>query len=186
MSKTLLLINDRRGIARTIRSIAPDLGLDIVALDDTAQVATRLAEIAPDVVVIDKAVAADELIELLRSVLRAAADARILIAARADDPSARVMEGMTRFHAGERVSFLRRPFSRKRIIAALQAVLGAAALLAALAYLLAATITPAATNDRPSPLASRVMAEPVRAISRATGGGTDGRDWSPDQVRGRP
>jgi hypothetical protein len=147
MSKKLLLVNDRRGIARTVRSIAPELGLDIVVLDDIAQAATRVAEIAPDVVIIDQAIAADEMIDLLRSVLHAAADAQILIAARADDPSARVTEGMARFHARERLSFLRRPFSRKRIIAALQAVLGGAALLAALAYLLATAMAQAAAAE---------------------------------------
>jgi CheY-like chemotaxis protein len=124
MSKKLLLISNRRGIARTIRSVAPELGLNIVVLNDRAQAVARVTETAPDVVILDLTITADELIELLRSVLHIAADAKILIAARADDPSARVTEGMARFHAGERLSFLRRPLTRKRIIAALQAILG--------------------------------------------------------------
>jgi hypothetical protein len=83
-----------------------------------------VTEVAPDVVILDLAIAADEMIELLRSILHTVTGAKILIAARADDPMARVAEGMARFHAGERLSFLRRPLNRKRIIAALQAILG--------------------------------------------------------------
>jgi DNA-binding response OmpR family regulator len=127
MSKKLLLINDRRGIARTIGSVAPELGFEVIALDNVAHAATRVAEVAPDVVILDLAIPADEMIELLRSVVQTGTDAKILIAARADDPATRVAEGMARFHAGERLAFLRRPFNRRKITAALQAVLGGTA-----------------------------------------------------------
>jgi DNA-binding NarL/FixJ family response regulator len=126
MSKKLLLINDRRGLARTIGSVAPDLGFEIITLDDVAQ-AARVAEVAPHVVILDLAVSADQMIELLRSVVQTGTDAKILIAARADDPASRVAEGMARFHVGERLAFLRRPFNRRKIVAALQAILGGTA-----------------------------------------------------------
>jgi hypothetical protein len=67
------------------------------------------------------------MIELLRSVVQTGTDARVLIAARADDPATRVAEGMARFHAGERLSFLRRPFNRRKITAGLQAIRGTTA-----------------------------------------------------------
>jgi CheY-like chemotaxis protein len=122
MSKKLLLINDRRGLARTIGSVAPDLGFEIITLDDVAQAAARVAEVAPDVVILDLAVPADEMIELLRSVMQTGTDAKILIAARADDPATRVAEGMARFHVGERLAFLRRPFNRRKIIETLRLI----------------------------------------------------------------
>jgi DNA-binding response OmpR family regulator len=131
MSKKLLLINDRRAIARTIASVAPELGLEVIVLDRAAHVATSVAEIAPDVVILDLAIPADEMIELLQSVVQTGTDAKILIAARADDPATRVAEGMARFHGGDRLAFLRRPFSRRRIAAALQAILGGTAAFAA-------------------------------------------------------
>lgn len=124
MSKKLLLINDRRGIARTIESVAPELGFEIITLGDVAHTAARVAEVAPDVVILDLAIPADEMIELLRSVVQTGTDAKILIAARADDPATRVAEGMARFHAGDRLGFLRRPFNRRRIIEALKAIVG--------------------------------------------------------------
>jgi DNA-binding NtrC family response regulator len=127
MSKKLLLINDRRGIARTIESVAPELGFEVIALDNVAHAATRVAEIVPDVVILDLAIPADEMIELLRSVVQTGTDAKVLIAARADDPATRVAEGMARFHVGERLAFLRRPFNRRKIIAALQRILDSAA-----------------------------------------------------------
>jgi CheY-like chemotaxis protein len=135
MRKKLLLVNDRRGLARTIGAVAPELGLDVVRLGDAADAVARSAEIAPDVVILDQAIPADEMIELLRGILQAAPGARILIAVRSDDPSTRVAEGMARFHGGERLTFLRRPFTRRRIIAVLQAILGSAVslLLAAIA-----------------------------------------------------
>lgn len=122
MSKKLLLINDRRGLARTIRSVAPDLGFEIITLDDVAQAALRVAEVAPDVVILDLAVPADEMIELLRSLVQTGTDAKIVIAARADDPATRVAEGMARFHVGERLAILRRPFNRRKIIEALRII----------------------------------------------------------------
>ncbi|HXA25166.1 MAG TPA: response regulator [Acetobacteraceae bacterium] len=122
MSKKLLLINDRRGLARTIGSVAPDLGFEIITLDHVSQAATRIAEVAPDVVILDLAVPADEMIELLRSIVQTGTDAKILIAARADDPATRVAEGMARFHVGERLAFLRRPFNRRKIIEALRII----------------------------------------------------------------
>jgi DNA-binding NtrC family response regulator len=127
MSKKLLLINDRRGIARTVESVAPELGLEMITLDDVAHVAARVAQVAPDVVILDLAIPPDEMIELLQSVMRTGTDAKVLIAARGDDPAARVAEGMARFHLGERLSFLRRPFNRRRIITALQGILGSTA-----------------------------------------------------------
>ena len=127
MSKKLLLVNDRRGLARTIGAAAPELGLDVVRLGDATDAVTRSAEIAPDVVILDQAIPADAMIELLRGILQAAPGARILIAVRSDDPETRVAEGMARFHGGERLTFLRRPFTRRRIIAVLQSILGSVA-----------------------------------------------------------
>ncbi len=72
--------------------------------------------------ILDLAVPADEMIELLRSVVQTGTDAKVLIAARADDPATRVAEGMARFHVGERLAFLRRPFNRRKIIEALRLI----------------------------------------------------------------
>jgi DNA-binding NtrC family response regulator len=98
MSKRLLLINDRRSIARTIRSVAPELDLEIVALDNVTRAAARVTELQPDVVVLDVGVAAHELIELLRNIVQTGTTAKIVITTRGDDPTARMTEGLARFH----------------------------------------------------------------------------------------
>jgi DNA-binding NtrC family response regulator len=131
MSKRLLLINDRRSIARTIRSVAPELDLEIVALDNVTRAAARVTELQPDVVVLDVRVAAHELIELLRNIVQTGTNAKIVITTRGDDPTARMTEGLARFHIGEHLSFLREPFHRRRISAFLRDMLHGAVSLAA-------------------------------------------------------
>ena len=127
MGKKLLLINDRRDIARTIGSVAPELGIEVTTISDGADAAARVAEIAPDVVILDLAISPDAMIDLLRSLMQTGTEAKIVIAARSSDPAARLAEGMARFHVGQRLAFLRRPFNRRRIVAGLQAILGGTA-----------------------------------------------------------
>src|SRR5207248_2314215 len=102
---------------------APDLDLEITALDDVTQAIARVADLKPDVVVLDIKAAPDELAELLRRIVQTATDSKIVITTRADDPATRLAEGLARFHAGERLSFLRRPFHRRNIGEVLRSLL---------------------------------------------------------------
>ena len=124
MARKLLLVHHRRGIARTIASLAPDLDLEVTALDDVAQAVARVADLKPDLVVLDIRVAPDELADLLRNIVQTGTGSKIVITTRADDPATRLAEGLARFHAGERLSFLRRPFHRRNIRATLHSLLG--------------------------------------------------------------
>jgi DNA-binding NtrC family response regulator len=123
MAKRLLLVHHRRGIARTIRSIAPDLDLEVIALDDVEQAATRVAELRPDLVVLDVRIAHNQLAELLRNIVQTGTDSKIVMTTRSDDPATRVAEGLARFHVGDRLSFLRRPFHRGNVQATLRSLL---------------------------------------------------------------
>jgi DNA-binding NarL/FixJ family response regulator len=87
-------------------------------------------ELQPDVVVLAVGVAAHELIELLRNIVQTGTTAKIVITTRGDDPTARMTEGLARFHIGEHLSFLRGPFHRRRISAFLRGLLHSAVSLA--------------------------------------------------------
>jgi DNA-binding NtrC family response regulator len=120
MSRKLLIIDDEKGITRSIRLVAEREGYEVTSLPGADRAVEIFAEFVPDIVMLDLVMPERDGIDVLQAILLTDPNARVVLMSGYDGGLMRLGSELATFHGSSRVSTLKKPFRRAELLAVLQ------------------------------------------------------------------
>lgn len=120
MAKKLLVIDDQTGITKVVEMIARQLGLEVRALNSSAQATETFIAFNPDVLMLDMIMPEKDGIDVLNEVLLTGLPVKVVLTSGFSESYLRLAEGVAKFHDHPNVSVLRKPFRREELMTLLR------------------------------------------------------------------
>ena len=119
MAERLLIVDDEIAITRIVGSIAAELGVDFKALNTSLTAAEVFVEYQPDVVILDIVMPGKDGIDVLNDIMNSGIPTQIVLTSGVSEGYLRLGEAIARFHGGNPVRLLRKPFRHHELVAIL-------------------------------------------------------------------
>jgi CheY-like chemotaxis protein len=123
MTQRLLVVDDQAGINAVIARVGAGLGLEVMAVRESAKATEAFVDFAPDVVLLDMIMPDKDGIDLLNEMLVAGLPAKFIVMSGYGEAYLRLAQGVAAFHGTEQLTVLRKPFRRDELEALLRSLL---------------------------------------------------------------
>jgi DNA-binding NtrC family response regulator len=130
MSERLLIIDDEVGLTKVVGLVARQLGMEFRAINTSLAATEVFIDYQPDIVIIDMVMPDKDGIDVLDEIMLTGTPTRIVLTTGHGEAYLRLAEDVAKFHGGELVHFLRKPFRRHELIELLKNITDTQALAA--------------------------------------------------------
>ncbi len=120
--KKLLIVDDHAGVTGVIRATAETLGFSCRIVNRPEEAFPVFKVFAPDVLILDMMMPEKDGIDVLEEILRTDIETRFILTSGYGDGFLRMGERIVRGARETSVTFLKKPFRREELVAALNGV----------------------------------------------------------------
>lgn len=118
-TKKLLIVDDHTGVSGVIRATAETLGFECRTVSHPQEALAAFQSFQPDVLLLDMMMPEKDGIDVLEEILRTDIDTKFILISGYGDGFLRLGERLVRSVRNVPVSFLKKPFRRDELVAAL-------------------------------------------------------------------
>ena len=118
-TKKLLIVDDHTGVSGVIRATAETLGFECCTVNQPQEALAAFQSFEPDILMLDMMMPEKDGIDVLEEILRTSIDTKFILISGYGDGFLRMGERLVRSVRDVPVSFLKKPFRRDELVAAL-------------------------------------------------------------------
>jgi CheY-like chemotaxis protein len=125
MGEKLLIIDDEIAVTQAVGLIASELGVEFKAVNTPLTAAEVFIDYQPDVVILDIVMPGKDGIDVLNDIMNSGIPTHVVLTSGVSEGYLRLGEAIARFHGGNPVRVLKKPFRHNELVQILANIAGA-------------------------------------------------------------